>query len=53
MTHSFLGAVPDRLVPDIGIPGGENFADLVVGLGYDPAAGMWVCSLELPLKSRD
>lgn len=45
MTHSFLGAVPDGLIPDIGVPGGDNWADLVVGPGYDPAAGMWVSGL--------
>ncbi|KAJ4355520.1 uncharacterized protein N0V89_003537 [Didymosphaeria variabile] len=41
MTHSFFGPIPDALLPDIGVPGGPNWADLVVGLGYDPAAGMW------------
>jgi hypothetical protein len=42
MTHSFFGAVPDSHFPSISVPGGENWADLVVGAGYDPAAGMWV-----------
>lgn len=42
MTHTFFGAVPQHLIPDIGIPGGENWADLLVGSGYDPVAGMWV-----------
>ena len=42
MTHSFFGAKPLDLIADIGVPGGENWADLIVGLGYDPAAGMWV-----------
>jgi hypothetical protein len=42
MTHSFFGAVPDSHIPEIGVPGGENWADLIVGTGYDPAAGMWV-----------
>lgn len=42
MTHSFLDAVPLDLIPYISVPGGENWADLVVGQGYDPAAGMWV-----------
>ena len=42
MTHSFFGAIPDSLLPYIGVPGGPNWADLIVGLGYDPAAGMWV-----------
>lgn len=42
MTHSFFGAVPDSLFPDISVPGGENWADLIVGAGYDPVAGMWV-----------
>jgi hypothetical protein len=26
------------------VPGGDNWADLVVGEGYNPAAGMWVRS---------
>ncbi|KAJ4373326.1 hypothetical protein N0V83_003620 [Neocucurbitaria cava] len=42
MTHSFFGTVPQDLQFDIGVPGGENWADLILGLGYDPAAGMWV-----------
>jgi CubicO group peptidase (beta-lactamase class C family) len=42
MTHSFFGAVPDSRFPEISVPGGENWADLIVGAGYDPAAGMWV-----------
>lgn len=42
MTHSFFGPVPQDLIPDVGVPGGENWADLLVGTGYDPVAGMWV-----------
>lgn len=42
MTHSFFGPIPEALTPYTGVPGGSNWADLVVGLGYDPAAGMWV-----------
>lgn len=42
MTSSFFGPIPDHLRDRIGIAGGKNWADLVVGLGYDPAAGMWV-----------
>lgn len=42
MTHSFFGAIPIELLPYVGVPGGPNWADLIVGLGYDPAAGMWV-----------
>lgn len=42
MTHSFLGPIPDSLVPSISVPGGDNWADLIVGEGYNPAAGMWV-----------
>jgi hypothetical protein len=42
MTHSFFGALPLDLISSIGVPGGTNWADLIVGLGYDPAAGMWV-----------
>jgi hypothetical protein len=41
MTHSFFGTVPHHLMPHLSIPGGENWADLIVGEGYDPAAGMW------------
>lgn len=42
MTHSFLGPVSDGLIPVLTIPGGDNWADLVIGEGYNPAAGMWV-----------
>ena len=42
MTHSFFGCVPDSLIPVVSVPGGENWADLVIGEGYNPAAGMWV-----------
>lgn len=42
MTHSFFGRIPDSLLPDIGIPGAPNFADLTMGLGYDPVGGLWV-----------
>ncbi|KAH7052034.1 beta-lactamase/transpeptidase-like protein [Macrophomina phaseolina] len=41
MTHSFFGTIPDDLTNSITVPGGENWADLVLSLGYDPAAGMW------------
>lgn len=44
MTHSFFGPVPDSLIPSLTVPGGDNWADLVVGEGYNPAAGMWVRS---------
>ncbi|KAL6156504.1 hypothetical protein ACJBU6_04103 [Exserohilum turcicum] len=47
MTHSFFGAIPQNLMPDVGIPGGENWADLLVGEGYDPAAGMWSSANDL------
>lgn len=47
MTHSFFGSVPQDLLPSIGIPGGENWADLIVGAGYDPAAGMWASAADL------
>jgi hypothetical protein len=36
--------VPDSLIPGITVPGGDNWADLVIGEGYNPAAGMWVGS---------
>lgn len=44
MTHSFFGPVPDSLVPAVTVPGGDNWADLIIGEGYNPAAGMWVRS---------
>lgn len=44
MKHSFFGAVPNRLIPFISVPGVDNWADLVLGEGYNPAAGMWVGS---------
>ena len=42
MTRSFFGAIPDDLLPNVGVPGGPNWVDLVIGPGYDPAGGMWV-----------
>lgn len=42
MTHSFFGSTPDSLIPSVSVPGGPNWADLVLGEGYNPAAGMWV-----------
>lgn len=42
MTHSFFGPVPSSLFSDVSVPGGENWVDLIVGSGYDAAAGMWV-----------
>ncbi|KAH7303822.1 beta-lactamase/transpeptidase-like protein [Stachybotrys elegans] len=47
MTHTFLGSIPDELLPEIGVPGSPNWADLVIGLGYDPAAGMWSSANDL------
>ncbi|KAF2251696.1 beta-lactamase/transpeptidase-like protein [Trematosphaeria pertusa] len=47
MTHSFFGPVPQDLIPDVGVPGGENWADLLVGTGYDPVAGMWTSANDL------
>ena len=47
MTHSFFGTVPQYLIPHLSIPGGKNWADLVVGEGYDPAAGMWSSANDL------
>ncbi|KAF3035867.1 hypothetical protein E8E11_001065 [Didymella keratinophila] len=47
MTNSFLGSVPDSLVPSISVPGGDNWADLIVGEGYNPAAGMWSSANDL------
>lgn len=47
MTHSFFGTIPPGQIPNVGVPGGPNFVDLVVGLGYDPAAGMWSSANDL------
>jgi hypothetical protein len=47
MTNSFFGTIPQDIVPNIGVPGGENWADLIVGEGYDPAAGMWSSASDL------
>jgi CubicO group peptidase (beta-lactamase class C family) len=47
MTHSFFGTVPQDLEPYIGVPGGENWADLLVGEGYNPVAGMWSSATDL------
>lgn len=47
MTHSILGPLPEKLLPDVGVPGSAHWADLVVGLGYDPAAGIWSSSNDL------
>jgi CubicO group peptidase (beta-lactamase class C family) len=42
MTHSFLGHIPQPLEPFIAISGGgDTWADLLVGEGYNPAAGIW------------
>lgn len=48
MTHSFFGPIPDALIPDIGVPGGANWVELLVGTGYEPAAGMWVRLIHQP-----
>lgn len=47
MTNSFLGPVPDNLIPDLSVPGGDNWADLSIGEGYNPAAGMWSSANDL------
>ncbi|KAG9187240.1 hypothetical protein G6011_05111 [Alternaria panax] len=47
MTHSFFGTIPQDHSPNVGIPGGDNWADLIVGEGYDPAAGMWSSANDL------
>ncbi|RAR11367.1 xaa-pro dipeptidase [Stemphylium lycopersici] len=47
MTHSFFGTIAQDLIPQISVPGGENWADLIVGEGYDPAAGMWSSANDL------
>jgi CubicO group peptidase (beta-lactamase class C family) len=48
MTHSFFGHIPQPLKPFIAIPGGnDNWADLLVGEGYNPTAGMWSSANDL------
>lgn len=47
MTHSFFGAIPDGLTKDIAVPAGENWVDLFIGPGYDPAGGMWSSANDL------
>jgi CubicO group peptidase (beta-lactamase class C family) len=47
MTHSFFGQVPQDLEPFVSIPGGENWADLLISEGYNPAAGMWSSANDL------
>lgn len=47
MTHSFFNTVPQDLEPFISIPGGDNWADLLIGEGYNPAAGMWSSANDL------
>jgi CubicO group peptidase (beta-lactamase class C family) len=48
MTHSFFGHIPQPLEPFIAIPGGgDNWADLLVGEGYNPTAGMWSSANDL------
>ncbi|GME42517.1 Penicillin-binding protein [Neofusicoccum parvum] len=47
MTHSFFGSIPENLVPNIGVPGGPNWVDLLIGPGYDPAGGMWSSATDL------
>jgi CubicO group peptidase (beta-lactamase class C family) len=47
MTHSFFGTVPQDLESYIGVPGGENWADLLIGEGYNPVAGMWSSATDL------
>lgn len=47
MTHSFFGPVPQDLEPYIGVPGGESWVDLLIGEGYNPAAGMWSSANDL------
>ncbi|KAF2729479.1 beta-lactamase/transpeptidase-like protein [Polyplosphaeria fusca] len=47
MTSSFFGSIPNAHVPSIAIPGGPHWADLRMGLGYEPAAGMWSSANDL------
>jgi CubicO group peptidase (beta-lactamase class C family) len=47
MTHSFFGPVPQDLEPYTGVPGSDNWADLLVGEGYNPVAGMWSSATDL------
>ncbi|PSN59293.1 beta-lactamase/transpeptidase-like protein [Corynespora cassiicola Philippines] len=47
MTHTFTGRIPSSLTPDVGVPAFPHWADLLVGTGYDPAAGMWSSANDL------
>lgn len=47
MTHSFFGAVSQDLDPHISVPGVDNWADLIIGEGYNPTAGMWSSANDL------
>ncbi|KAF2089596.1 beta-lactamase/transpeptidase-like protein, partial [Saccharata proteae CBS 121410] len=47
MTNSFFGSIPDALVPYISVPGTDNWVDLFIGPGYDPAGGMWSSANDL------
>lgn len=46
MNRSFFGPVSPDVAGDIGVPGVNNWADLVVD-GYNPAGGMWSSASDL------
>ncbi|KAH7363697.1 beta-lactamase/transpeptidase-like protein [Pyrenochaeta sp. MPI-SDFR-AT-0127] len=47
MTHSFFGQIPQDLEPFMTVPGGDNWADIIVAEGYAPAGGMWSSATDL------
>ncbi|KAF4550746.1 Beta-lactamase-like protein 1 [Elsinoe fawcettii] len=47
MTHSFFGPIPSNFIPNIVVPGSDNWVDLLIGPGYDPAGGMWSSANDL------
>ncbi|PNS15158.1 hypothetical protein CAC42_8159 [Sphaceloma murrayae] len=47
LNSSFFGAIPPPLTERIAIPGADNWVDLLIGPGYDPAGGMWSSANDL------
>jgi len=47
MSHSFFGPIPHQLKDNISVPNTVNWADLMIGDGYDPAVGMWSSTNDL------
>lgn len=47
MTHTFFGRIPSPLIPHIVVPGSQNWVNLLIGPGYDPAGGAWSSANDL------